>query len=585
MRLASLSALSLTLLSLGCSSQPQPEAEASRPPNIVLVMTDDQGYGDLGVHGNTMIHTPNIDKLHDESIRLTDFHVDPTCSPTRSALMSGRYSSRTGVWHTIMGRSIVAADEVLLPKILGDAGYATGQFGKWHLGDNYPFRPEDKGFQRVVRLGGGGVQQTPDYWGNDYFDDTYWTDSVPKPYQGYCTDVFFNEALAFIEQNKDKPFFVYLPTNAPHGPYLVDEKYSQPYVDKGVPQQMAQFYGMIENIDENVGRLSAKLDELGLRENTILIFMTDNGSAAGVSPDGSPITGAEWGGFNAGMKGRKGSQYDGGHRVPFFLRWPAGDFGPPRDIDTLAAHVDVLPTLAELGGAAIPAGLDLDGRSLAPLLRGKDWSERTLVVHSQRIDIPRKWKTSAVMTERWRLIDGEELYDIEADPGETRDVSGDFPQEVQSLRAAYEAWWDHIDERFDDRVHIPIGSDGENPTRITAHDWLADDDEQVPWNQPAIRKDPAVNGVWYVEVPVAGTYELELYQHDKPDNKTLDATQAWAQVGEQEASAAVAPGAVSAKLTLELPAGRTTMRTKLSGKGAERGAFFVYVKRVGAAGD
>ncbi|MCB1020980.1 MAG: arylsulfatase [Acidobacteria bacterium] len=575
--------LVLVAVLAGCAANPPAETAESRPPNIILVITDDQGYGDIAAHGNTMIHTPSMDRLHGESVRMTNFHVDPTCAPTRSAVMTGKYSSRTGVWHTIMGRSIVAADETMLPKLLADKGYATAMFGKWHLGDNHPFLPEDKGFQRVVRHGGGGVQQTPDYWGNDYFDDTYWADGVPTKYEGYCTDVWFDEALKFIEQNKEKPFFTYLATNAPHGPYLVDEKYSQPYKDKGVASPMAEFYGMIENVDENLGRLDAKLTELGLRDNTVLIFMTDNGTAAGVANPRRPVAEGAWPGFNADMRGQKGSEYEGGHRVPFFVRWPAGKFGEPRDVETLAAHIDILPTLAEIAEVNLSASLDIDGKSLLPLLRGEgDWPERTLGVHSQRIDFPERWRKSAMMTQQWRLINGEELYDVQGDPSQERDVSGDHPEVKDALRQAYDAWWNHIDERFDEYVAIPIGQ-GPEATRITAHDWHPADeqDSSVPWNQPAIMRNPVTNGHWVIEVPVAGQYELELYQWDKPAEKTLDAISARAQVGDVKAEANVPAGATSVKLQMELPAGQTKMQTWLHAKdGTERGAFFVYAKKL-----
>ena len=227
------------LFSILLSSRPCRSEDQTPRPNVVLVMTDDQGYGDVAAHGNTMIRTPNLDRLHGQSVRLTDFHVDPTCSPTRSALMTGRYSSRTGVWHTIMGRSLLRRDEVTLGDLFAKNGYRTSMVGKWHLGDNYPLRPQDRGFQEVLCHGGGGIGQTPDYWGNDYFDDTYWHNGTPKPYTGYCTDVFFDAALKFIEKNRDRPFFAYIATNTPHGPLNVAEKYSQPYVERGVPAGMA----------------------------------------------------------------------------------------------------------------------------------------------------------------------------------------------------------------------------------------------------------------------------------------------------------------------------------------------------------
>ena len=589
--------LAALLLAAGCTTGP-----VDSRPNIILVMTDDQGYGEVGAHGNSMIRTPNLDALHAESVRMTNFHVDPTCSPTRSALITGRYSSRTGVWHTIMGRSIVHREETSFADVLSAAGYATGFFGKWHLGDNSPYRPIDRGFQEAVYHGGGGVGQTPDYWGNDYFDDTYWHNGEPTAYEGYCTDVFFDNALRFVEQQQAEggsPFFVYLSTNAPHGPFLVDESYSKPYADEGVPSPMDKFYGMIENIDDNMGRLTAKLDELGIANNTLLIFMTDNGSAAGVTNThptqrvGS--TNAEllaraakeeaegaWQGFNAGMRGRKGSEYDGGHRVPFLVRWPAGNLGAPRDVANLAAHIDVLPTFADAAGTQRREDLDWDGTSLLPLLRGGEWNDRTLVVHSQRIRFPERWRKSSVMSEQHRLVNGQELYDMQADPGQLTDISGENPEVVAALRAEYDAWWDHIDDRFEQHVHLDIGSDAENPARITAHDWLPPDDSvQVPWNQGHVSRAPAVNGTWNIQVTRAGTYEFELYQRDKPANFPIEANTATLRIGELEETVPIESGASSASIKMELPAGQTTMNSRFTTEdGTERGAFYIYANRL-----
>lgn len=580
----------------GCTEAPDGR------PNIVLVITDDQGYGDIGAHGNEKIRTPNLDALHGESVRLTNFHVDPTCSPTRSALVTGRYSSRTGVWHTIMGRSIVHREEQTFANVLADVGYATGFFGKWHLGDTAPYRPIDRGFQKAVYHGGGGVGQTPDYWGNDYFDDTYWDNGVPQKYEGYCTDVFFDNALQFIEEqagSESGPFFVYLSTNAPHGPFLVDESYSKPYEDMGVPETMTKFYGMIENIDDNMGRLTTKLGELGIADNTLLIFMTDNGTSAGVTnAHPSQIVGSSnknvlaqaaaaaeagtWQGFNAGMRGRKGSEYDGGHRVPFFMRWPDGDLGEERDISTLTAHIDVLPTFADIAGAGSRPELDWDGASLLPLLRGEEWNDRTLVVHSQRIRFPERWRKSAVMTERHRLVNGQELFDMTADPGQRTDIAAENPELVESLKAAYDVWWDRIDDRFEQHVYLDIGSDAENPARITAHDWLPPDDSvQVPWNQRHVAQAPAVNGTWNVQVTQAGTYEFELFQRDRPAQYPIEATEAVIKVGEAEGSVNIEDGATSAVIKLDLPAGKTTLDTVFkTADGMERGAFYVYAKRL-----
>lgn len=585
----------LAILALAVSS-----LRAAERPNVVLIMTDDQGYGDLACHGNKEIKTPNLDKFHAESVRLTNYHVDPTCSPTRSALMTGRYSSRTGVWHTIQGRSLMHPDEFTLAEVFSQAGYATGVFGKWHLGDNFPCRAQDQGFQEVLVHGGGGVTQTPDYWGNDYFGDTYFHNGLPKKFEKYCTDVWFDEAMKFIEKNKDGPFLAYIPTNAPHGPYLVDEKYSKPYEEMGIPAGRAKFYGMITNIDENVGRLEEKLTELGLKDNTILIFTTDNGTAAGT----------QGGGFNAGMRGQKGSEYEGGHRVPFFIRWPEGKIGGGRDVPHLTAHIDVLPTLLELCGIGFIE--DLDGKSLLPLLKRPDigigeWPDRTLFVHSQRLEKPEKWRKAAVMTERWRFVcdgDRRELFHIKNDPGQTTNVAQEHPEVFQRLSGEYEAWYESISTRFDDYVRITLGDEKENLVHLTCHDWHTND-APVPWNQQAVAKNPKDNGFWAVDVKQAGRYEITArmrphYVKDSPPLKAkwlhikvdydslapmpADPKAEWVDVGAGiSASATVIDSDdVPAKMTLELKEGKARLKTTLEGgPNGEHGAYFVDVKWLG----
>jgi len=537
----------------------------NRPPNVVLVITDDQGYGDLGCHGNAKIHTPNLDWLHAHSSRLTNFHVDPTCSPTRSALMTGHYSTRTGVWHTIMGRSLLGAWETTMADIFAANGYRTGIFGKWHLGDNYPFRPQDRGFQEIVVHGGGGVGQTPDFWGNDYFDDTYWHNGKPQPFKGYCTDVFFRMALRFIEANKDRPFFCYIPTNAPHGPYRVPEKYAEFYRKRGVRGATANFWGMITNIDENMARLYAKLRELGIEKNTILVFLTDNGTSAGS--------------FNCGMRGKKGSEYEGGHRVPCFIRWP-GRLPEGRDFGQLTAHIDILPTLIELCGLKKPENLTFDGTSLVPLLTGTgQWPERTLFVHSQRIEHPQKWRKCAVMTERWRLINGRELYDIKADPSQRKNVAAQHPDVVERLRDAYEKWWEYLSPRFADYCRIVLGTGHENPARLTCHDWHA---PRIPWNQAAIRRAPWVNGFWAVEIARPGRYRFTLRQQPTEANFPIQGDEARLKIADADVSAPIPKGATGVDIEVELKPGKTRLQTWFTekAKGKSRGAFFVYVQRL-----
>ncbi len=557
----------------------QDESAPVSKPNVIVLITDDQGYGDLGAHGNTSISTPHLDRLAAESVRLVDFHVDPTCSPTRSALLTGRYSTRTGVWHTIMGRSLMDPREETLAEVFRAAGYRTGMFGKWHLGDNAPCRPQDQGFEHVVWHHGGGVGQGPDYWGNDYFDDTYEKNGEWRRFEGYCTDVWFREAAAFIDAEDERPFFVYLSTNAPHGPFLVAEEYERRYVEAGVPPTMAKFYGMITNIDDNVGRLRERLEARGLGDDTVLVFMTDNGTAAGRSPREGET--GRWSGFNAGMRGQKGSEYDGGHRVPCFVHWPAGGVGGGREVDALAAHIDLLPTLAELCGVRRRGENALDGVSLAGALRGRAAPprDRTLFVHSQRIEHPRKWRKSAVMTERWRLINGAELYDLPADPGQERDVAAEHEDVVQRLRGSYEHWWASLEPVFGEYVRIRLGAD-DRVQRLMSHDWHTDNGG-VPWHQNHVRNGYVGNGPWAVEIARGGEYDVTLYRWPPHLERAMECVHASVVIGDRSVEAAIAPQAAAAAFRLRLEPGPVQLLTTLRrATGEEHGAYFATVRRV-----
>ncbi|MCC6536782.1 MAG: arylsulfatase [Bryobacterales bacterium] len=590
-------------LTAGATAAPAQQPPPRTRPNVLLVITDDQGYGDLACHGNPLIKTPNLDALHARSVRFTNFHVSPTCAPTRAALLTGRYSNATGAWHTIMGRSLLAHDEVTLASQFAAAGYRTGIFGKWHLGDNYPCRPRDRGFQEAVVCGGGGVWQTPDHFGNDYQDDTYFHNGRPQRYQGFCTDVFFAEATRFIgaAQAGRQPFFCYLATNAPHSPMWARESDEAPY--RGQLSEPG-FYGMIANFDANLGRLLAHLQDRGLERDTLVIFLTDNGSASGAQV------------FNAGMRGQKGSPYDGGHRVPLFLHWPGGELTGPRDVAELTAHIDLFPTLTELCGLPPrpPAAPALHGRSLTPLLRPSAaappaWPERTLVVDSQRVEHLVKGKHSAVMTQRWRLVnptaDGQlaalELYDIAADPGQRRNLAAAQPDVVARLTQSYGEWWQLTSGRGAEPVRIVIGHPRENPSRLTCHDWHG---TEAAWNQRAIRQGVAANGEWAVDVHRAGRYRIELRRWPKEvglainaafkdaspnredtPGKAIAVARARLAIGALDQTVAVKAGAAAAVFTVTLPAGPASLRTWFYGPGdggkePERGAYFVYVERV-----
>lgn len=543
-------------------------------PNIILIMTDDQGYGDLSCLGSPHIETPHLDALHAASTRLTNFHVSPTCAPTRAALLTGRYNNRVGVWHTIMGRSLLRRGESTLADYLGNAGYKTGIFGKWHLGDHYPYRPQDRGFQECLVHGGGGVGQTPDYWGNDYFDDTYFHNGAPTPCKGYCTDVWFNTATQFIEANHEAPFFCYIPTNAPHAPYRVPPEYSQPFKAKGLTDAQANFHGMLKNIDENVGRMLARLDELKLADDTIVIFMTDNGTA-----EGNP----------AGMRGKKGSEYEGGHRVPCFIKWPGGKLSAGSDLPLLAAHFDLLPTLLDLCGVPAKSDAAFDGMSLRPWLEDPALpeSDRAIIVDSQRIEDPEKWRACAVLEKDWRLVNGKELYDLQSDPEQRIDRAADFPDRVVKLRGDYETWWDDVSQTFNQYCPIVIGAPGQNTTVLNSHDWHG---EKPAWNQTHILKGEPGNGFWAIEVAEAGEYHFDLrrwpVEASTPIRGALEGGAALAineaklSIGDQTLSAPVGETEHAVRFTLMLEKGKIKLKTEfLCDDGKARGAYYVVVAR------
>jgi len=418
-------------------------ADLPKRPNVVFILTDDQGYGELGCHGNPIIKTPNLDRLHSESVRFTDFQVSPTCSPTRASWMTGRHEFRSGVTHTINERERLSLKAVTIAQVLKSAGYTTGIFGKWHLGDEAPHQPDQRGFDEVFIHGAGGIGQTypgscGDAPGNTYFNPAILHNRVFEKTQGFCTDVFFRQAAQWIDRKRQekRPFFAYIATNAPHAPYVCPEKYLKLYEGSGLGKDAMAYYGMITNIDENVGKLMARLKKWNLEKDTLVIFMTDNGH---------PIAKL----YNAGMRGAKGGPYQGGTRVPIFFRWP-GMLRGGIDIDKLAAHIDLFPTLAELAGVKIPEGLKLDGRSLVPLLKDPSapWPDRFLFVHVGRWPKGKanqsKYAQCAVRNSRFRLVNNRELYDIKADPGEKTSVLAEHPEVVAQMRAAYDRWWEEV---------------------------------------------------------------------------------------------------------------------------------------------
>ena len=553
-------------------------------------MTDDQGYGDLACHGNPIVKTPHLDRLHADSVRLTNFHVDPACAPTRAALMTGRYSHRAGVWHVVLNPSTLRAGERTMAEVFAAGGYRTALFGKWHLGDNYPYRPQDRGFQEVITFGGGVVGHTPDYWLNDYFDDHYLHNGRWQRFPGYCTDVWFEQAIQFARERKDRPCFIYLAVNAPHTPLQAPQTYLDRYA--GLPEKTQRFYAMITSIDDNVGRLQAALKESGLDRNTILIFMTDNGSIDKT--------------FAAGMRGNKASPYEGGHRVPCFVHWPAGGLTGGRDVARLTAHFDLLPTLIALCALKQPADVRFDGTDLSPLLRDKagSWPERTLVVEWQGEIKPVKWQRSAVMTDRWRLVNGGELHDLAAAPDQSRNVAAGQPAVVKQLREAYERWWADVSVRDDEVKEIPIGADAANPARLTAYGWINATGKQadMPWAHVHIVAGPLQNGYWPLRVERAGRYEIRLRRWPEesglaindlsdavPPEKSwhpveaaqLVATRARVTIQDFDQTCPVDGKAREVSFVAALKPGSTKLQTWfLDDQGRSRGAYYAAIRRL-----
>ena len=427
-------------------SLPAPENPlAGRRPNILLILTDDQGYGDLGRNGNPLIQTPHLDKFYDESAHFEDFHVSPTCSPTRAALMTGRHEFKNGVTHTIRERERLTLTATTIAQVLKRAGYATGIFGKWHLGDENAYQPDRRGFDEVFIHGGGGIGQTypgscGDAPGNSYFSPVIKHNGTFVKTDGFCTDVFFAQAQQWIAAQKQAPFFCYLATNAPHEPVQCPPQYEKMYAGK-VTGKEAKYLGMVTNIDDNVGRLLARLQQLGRDRDTLVLFINDNGGTGGCQL------------FNAGMRGKKGSAYNGGTRAMALWRWP-GHIAPGAR-PQLTAHLDLFPTFAALAGATLPPELvaQLDGFSLLPLLsdaRAPWHADRILFTHLGRWAAgapPEKHGVCSVRWENYLLVreqPGWTLHDLQADPGETRDVAAQHPEVVDRLDKAYAQWWQEV---------------------------------------------------------------------------------------------------------------------------------------------
>lgn len=574
----------------------------TRRPNVVLVLTDDQGFGDLGCHGNPRIRTPRLDRFYAESIRLSNFYACPLCAPTRASLLTGRYNYRTGVVDTWVGLAMMRPEEVTIAEILGAAGYRTGIFGKWHLGDHTPLRPQEQGFKECLVHKGAGIGGRSNPPGNRYYDPMlYHNGEEPRTYRGYCTDIFFRAAEDFIRDHATEPFFVYLPTNVPHVPLEIAEEEVLPYTDQGLDETTARHYAMLSNLDANFGRLLDALEKLGLARDTIVIFMSDNGPAFGNR-------------YNAGLRGVKGSVYDGGIKVPFFVRWPAGLKGGV-DVDRIGAHIDVLPTVLGLCGLSRPPRVKLDGVNLAPLLTGAaaDWPDRTLFFQQCRpdaegLDVPRLFTHCAARTQRFKIVmsarepadrfsrpvpfEETELFDLAADPGERTDIAAGDPGLVGRLRAEYERWFRDVTTNLAP-VRIHLGSPRQNPLVLNNQDLVGPGAATSYSSYSRLGLDPEEEpdgyGVWNVRVVRPGRYRVAL--RFGPVNREtwipLRKGRAFFNLGLAGTAVDVAEGQREAEFMITLAAGDGVLEASVTGQRADGRPvtpFFVEVEYLGPSG-
>ncbi len=562
-----------------------------RRPNVLIILTDDQGYGDMSCHGHPAVQTPHIDRLHRESVRLTDFHAAPMCAPTRGEIMSGVHCLRNGAMATSLGRHLLKPELPTIADLFAADGYATGIFGKWHLGDSYPYRPLDRGFEEAIYHLGFGLTGADSFWENDYLNPHYRHNGALKQAEGYCTDFWFDRAMDWMAEQgrRGRPFLCYLPTNVPHFPMWVDDCYKEEFAAYG--GRPSGFFGMIVELDENLARLDQFLRDNGLREDTIVVFMTDNGHAGGALDV-----------YNAHMRGGKCSRYDGGHRVPCFIRWPGGDLLPPSDLATPTQATDVLPTLLDLCGIEAEAP-GFDGESLAPMLRGEPHGldERMFVVQYYQNSIGRD--DASVIWQHWRLVFGEELYDIRTDPGEEHDISDEHPGVVSRMRDYYGAWWEDVEPGIHVFSPLTIGSEQENPVRFTSCEWENVRCDGAGSVRAGNEGGGGRGGPWNIQVAEPGEYEVELCRWPKESGLALReaAPEFQAAYGTLDAGVALPvasavlaheeestekeaePGDDAVRFRLRLPAGRTKIHGWFREEAGEDicGAYYGYFTRLG----
>jgi arylsulfatase A-like enzyme len=491
------------IISIICTSSIQQKAPLKQP-NVIFILTDDQGYGDLSLHGNPYLQTPNIDAIAREGVQFNRFFVSPLCAPSRSSFMTGKYHLRTGVVSVSNGLEVMNTNELTFAELFKQNGYRTGIFGKWHNGEYTPNDPNSQGFDEFLGFSAG-------HWMN-YFDSALIHNGTPEPTKGFITDILTDKAIQFINKNKNQPFFCYIPYNAPHGPYQVPDKYFAKFKKKGLDNELSAIYGMVENVDENIGRILKNLENQGLMENTIIVFATDNGPQSVR--------------YNAGMKGKKGSVDEGGVRVPFFIKWKGKI--KPKVLNNIATHIDFLPTIADLANISLPQNHKIDGRSLTKsILEGREDSQenRMIFSHVAFLDKTLYSVPASVRTQqyRWVKVKNEvSLFDMQKDSLQIENIASKYPEIAQNLEKSYNEWFAEVSKDislaarpiplgYSDKKVILQAHDAGFSGNIKfkeghgwAHDWLTN------WNS----KEDKI--WWDVEVKTAGKYHLSL-QYTSPE--------------------------------------------------------------------
>lgn len=537
-------------------------------PNVVVVLIDNHGYYELSRNGHQIVQTPRIDKLSEECAYFTDFNAPPFCSPSRTELLTGRYALRAGVHDTVGGVSILHEDEQTIADILRGEGYRTAIFGKWHLGLSYPYAPRFRGFDEVFIHGGGGVSQLEDYYGNNHLDGTYEHNGQFVKSRGYSTDVLFDQGIDFIGRNREQPFFCFISTPAVHFPTLKHPENTKRLLDRGVEDSKElAIYSMIENVDDNVGRLLDYLEEINLKESTLVILASDQGVN-----DRGAVT------HRAGEFINRGVQYDEKHQVYCMIQYPKLTDKNPGDKKEVAGMVDIVPTILDL--CAINPPYNLDGQSLKPLLAGKGtWNdERKLIVQCPRRRERRKWGNVSVKYKQWRFVDGKELYDIRKDRGQTINLINDHPDLVTKLSNEYESFWNSLPP-WENLISAHILGHNEAPSvRLNGMDWYIGDH---PWTQGALSKKTS-QGVWLVEIANKGRYRFELRRYPREASISIGATEAIVVIGDQKEKVNLDMSDKKAVVDMKLKRGKYDMTTFFKddtepGDVKVWGAYYVYV--------